>query len=94
VGYVAKVAPAPNLPGVRDTIPVAHYDYVMFANKDVPAERIKAITQVVAEQKDKMAQVLALFRRFNPERMYSSKLQVPYHEGAIAYFKEKGIKEQ
>jgi len=94
VGYVDKVSPAPNLPGVRDTIPVAHYDYVAFANKDVPMERIKTITKVIAEQKDAMAQSLPLFRRFNPERMYSSKLQVPYHDGAIAYFKEKGIKEQ
>lgn len=94
VGYVGKIAPAPNLAGVRDTIPVAHYDYVAFANKDVPAERIKAVTKVIAEQKDAMAQSLPLFRRFNPERMYSSKLTVPYHDGAIAYFKEKGIKEQ
>lgn len=94
VGYVDKVAPAPNLPGVRDTIPVAHYDYVAFANKDVPAERVKTIAKVIAEQKDAMAQSLPLFRRFNPERMYSSKLQVPYHDGAIAYFKEKGIKQQ
>jgi TRAP transporter TAXI family solute receptor len=94
VGYVAKIAPAPNLPGVRGTIPVAHYDYVVFANKDVPVERIKTVTKVIAEQKDAMAQALPLFRRFQPERMYSSKLHVPYHEGAIAYFKEKGVKEQ
>jgi hypothetical protein len=94
VGYVDKVAPAPNLPGVRDTIPVAHYDYVVFANKDVPVERIKTVTKVIAEQKDAMARTLALFRRFDPARMYSSKLKVPYHEGAIAYFKENGIKEQ
>jgi TRAP transporter TAXI family solute receptor len=94
VGYVEKVAPAPNLPGVRDTLPLAHYDYVVFANKDVAVERIKTLTKVVAEQKDAMAKVLPLFRRLKVERMYSSKLQVPYHEGAIAYFKEKGIKEQ
>lgn len=94
VGYVDKISPAPNLPGVKETIPVAHYDYVAFANKDVPAERIKTLTKVIAEQKDALAKSLALFRRFKPERMYSSKLQVPYHDGAIAYFKEKGIKEQ
>jgi TRAP transporter TAXI family solute receptor len=94
VGYVDKVAPAPNLPGVRDTIPVAHYDYVVFANKDVPVERIKTITKVIAEQKEAMAQVLPLFKGFNPQRMYSGKLRVPYHEGAIAYFKDKGIKPQ
>jgi TRAP-type uncharacterized transport system substrate-binding protein len=94
VGYVDKIAPAPNLPGVKEPIPVAHYDYIAFANKDVPAERIKTLTKVIAEQKNALSQSLALFRRFNPERMYSSKLQVPYHDGAIAYFREKGIKEQ
>jgi TRAP transporter TAXI family solute receptor len=93
VGYVDTVRPAPNLPGVREPIKVAHYDYVAFANKDVPAERVKTITRILAEQRDSMAQGLALFRRLSPERMYSKKLQVPYHDGAVAYFREKGIKE-
>lgn len=93
VGYVQEVKPAPNLAGVKAPIPVAHYDYVAFANKDVPVERIKTITRVLAEQRDAMAQSLPLFRQLQPERMYSSKLQVPYHPGAIAYFNEKGIKE-
>jgi TRAP transporter TAXI family solute receptor len=93
VGYVDQVVPAPNLAGVRSPIKVAHYDYVAFANKDVPAERIKTITRVLAEQRDAMAQSLPLFRQLKPERMYSSKLQVPYHEGAISYFREKNIKE-
>jgi uncharacterized protein len=92
VGYVDKVAPAKNLIGVRDTIPVAFYDYVAFANKDVPAARVKVITQVLAEKRETMAQTLPLFRRLVPERMYSSKLKVPYHPGSIAYYDEKGIK--
>jgi uncharacterized protein len=94
VGYAAEVKPAPNLAGVKAPIPVAHYDYVAFANKDVPAERVKTITRVLAEQRDTMAQSLPLFRQLKPERMYSSKLQVPYHPGAIAYFNDKGIKEE
>jgi TRAP transporter TAXI family solute receptor len=94
VGYVQKVNPAPNLAGVKEPIPVAHYDYVAFANKDMPVERVKTITRVLAEQRDAMAQTLPLFRQLKPERMYSSKLQVPYHPGAIAYFNEKGIKEE
>jgi TRAP transporter TAXI family solute receptor len=93
VGYVDTVRPAPNLPGVREAIPVAHYDYVAFANKDVPADRVKTITQVIAEQRDAMAQSLPLFRQLKPERMYSSKLQVPYHDGAVAYYREKGIQQ-
>lgn len=94
VGYVATVTPAPHLPGVREAIPVAHYDYVAFANKDVPAERIKTITRTLAEQRDEMAKTLPLFRQLKPERMWSKKLDVPYHDGALAYFRDKGIKEQ
>ena len=94
VGYVDTVKPAPHLPGVREPIPVAHYDYVAFANKDVPAERIKTITRIIAEQRDTMAATLPLFRQLKPERMWSKKLEVPYHEGAIAYYREKGVTEQ
>ncbi len=93
VGYVGTVNPAPNLPGVKEPLKIAHYDYVAFANKDVRVERVKTITRVLAEQRDTMAQSLPLFRQLKPERMYSSKLQVPYHDGSIAYYREKGIKE-
>ncbi len=77
VGYVDRVNPAPNLPGVREPIMVAHYDYVAFANKDVPAERVKTITRVLAEQKDAMAQSLPLFRRLAPDRCIRRSCRCP-----------------
>ncbi len=91
VGYVDTVQPAPNLAGVREAIPVAHYDYVAFASKDMPAERVKTVTRILLEQRDAMAQSLPLFRQLKAERMYSAKLQVPYHDGAIAFYRERGI---
>jgi TRAP transporter TAXI family solute receptor len=93
VGYVDTVTPAPQLPGVHEPIAVAHYDYVVFANKDVPIERVKTITSVLHQQRDLMAQSMPLFKQLKPERMYTSKLKVPYHDGAIAYYREVGIKE-
>jgi TRAP transporter TAXI family solute receptor len=93
VGYVAKVNPAPHLAGVKEPIPVAHYDYVAFANKDLAADKVKTITRVLAEQSATMAQTLPLFRQLKPERMYTKQLKVPYHPGAISYYDEKGIKE-
>jgi uncharacterized protein len=93
VAYTDKVTPAPNLAGVREPILVAHYDYVAFANKGLPNERVKTIVRILAEQSGSMAQSLPLFRQLKPERMYSAKLQVPYHDGAVAYYNEKGIKQ-
>ncbi len=90
--YMAKVSPAPSLAGVRETINTMHYDYTVFANADVPAERIKTITKVIAEQKDAMALSVAQFRALRVERMFTN-YDVPFHDGAIAYYREKGISE-
>jgi TRAP-type uncharacterized transport system substrate-binding protein len=68
------------------------YDYTVFANKDVPAERAKTITRLIAENKDALAQGQPLFRQMETERLFSQ-IDVPFHDGAVAYFREKGIRE-
>lgn len=90
--YVQRVEPAPNLPGVRAPLYTMHYDYTVFAGADVPAERVKAVVKAIAENKDALAQGLPLFRGMRTERMFNQ-IGVPYHEGALAYFKEQGIQE-
>jgi TRAP transporter TAXI family solute receptor len=89
--YMDKVSPAPNLPGVRETINTMHYDYTVFANADVPPERVKTIARVIAEQKPALAQSAPQFQGLKVERLYTN-VDVPFHPGAVAYFEEKGIK--
>jgi len=90
--YLDKVEPAPNRPGVREPLLTMHYDYTIFANADVPAERIKTVTRLIAESKDALAQGQPLFREMSVERLFSD-IGVPFHDGAVAYYREKGIKE-
>jgi len=90
--YMDKVEPAPNLPGVRAPLYTMHYDYTIFASADVPADKVKAVVRAIAENKEALAQGLPLFRGMKPERMFNL-IDVPYHDGAIAYFREKGIQE-
>jgi TRAP transporter TAXI family solute receptor len=90
--YMDKVAPAPNLPGVRAPLHTMHYDYTVFASTDVPAERVAAVVRTIAENQEALAQGLALFRGMKAERMFNQ-IDVPYHDGAVAYFREKGIRE-
>ena len=68
------------------------YDYTIFANADLPAARVKTFTALIAENKDALAQGQPLFNEMDAERLFN-KINVPYHDGAVAYFKEKGIKE-
>lgn len=90
--YLDKVNPAPNFAGVKEPITTMFYDYTIFASADMPAEKVKNILKILAENKDALVQAHPLFRGLQTERLYNN-IKVPYHDGAIAYFKEKGIKE-
>jgi len=88
--YVGRVDPAPNLPGVREPLMLAQYDVSAFVNANLPAERVRAIVRVLAEERDALALAMPAFRQMRPERMYA-RIEVPYHDGAIAYFRDRGI---
>jgi uncharacterized protein len=89
--YLDTVQPAPNLAGIAAPLRTMHYDYVMFANADLPEKRVEQLAQVLAEERDSMAAGMPLFKQLKPERLWRDPFPVPYHEGAIAYFEAKGI---
>ena len=89
-GYLDTIKPAPNLAGIKEPMTVMYYDYTVFANADVPAERVKTITRLIAENKAALAEGQPSFRGLDPQRMYTD-VNVPFHDGALAYFSEKGI---
>lgn len=90
--YLKVVDPAPNLPGIVGPTKLMYYDYVMFANASVPKERVYQIVKVLAEQHAALVAGQPQFKDMDVARMYR-KLPVPYHEGALQYFQEHGIKE-
>jgi TRAP transporter TAXI family solute receptor len=88
--YFDTVQPAPNLAGIKEPTTVMFYDYTIFANADMPAERVKQITKIIAENKDALGAANINFKELKAERMFT-KIDVPYHDGAAAYYREKGI---
>lgn len=91
-GYIAEIKPAPNLAGVREPMFTMFYDYAAIAGADFPAARVKAITQIIAENQAALAQGQPLFRQMQTARLFNN-FGVPFHPGAVAYYKEKGIAE-
>jgi uncharacterized protein len=91
-GYIDRMQPAPNMAGVKEPMDTMFYDYAVFAGADVPADRVKQITAIIAENKDALAQGQPLFKDMTKERLFTN-FNVPFHPGAIAYFNEKSIKE-
>ena len=91
-GYIAKIEPAPNLAGIKEPMFVMYYDYSVFASADFPSDKVKAITKLIAENKDTLAAGQVSFKGLDRARMFTN-IDVPYHPGAIAYYNEAGIKE-
>ena len=92
-GYLATIQPAANIAGVKQAQTAMFYDYTIFANADVKADRVKQITKLIAENKAALAAGQPNFRGLEVERMYTD-INVPYHDGAVAYYREKGIQEK
>lgn len=84
------VQPAANLAGIVAPTVMMFYDYVMFVNANVPKDRVETFTKVLAEQKDAMAETMRLFNDMKVARMHRD-INIPYHDGALAYYKEKNI---
>ena len=92
-GYLATIQPAANIAGVKQAQTAMFYDYTIFANADVKADRIKQITKLIAENKAALAAGQPNFRGLEVERMYTD-INVPYHDGAVAYYREKVLLDQ
>jgi TRAP transporter TAXI family solute receptor len=84
------VQPAPNLAGIVQPTVMMYYDYVMFVHDKTPKDRVYKLTQVLAEQREAMAQSMALFNMMKVDRM-NRDIAIPYHDGATAYYKDKSI---
>jgi uncharacterized protein len=90
--YTGRVEPAPNLKGIREPLVLAQYDVVAFVNANVSEERVRIIARTLADRRDAMAQTMPLFRQLDPARMFVGNLRVPYHNGALAYYRDQGLK--
>lgn len=90
--YIGTVQPAPNLPGIIGPTKLMFYDYVMFANASMSDKQAYEIAKTLSEQHGALAANLAQFKGMDVARMYR-RLPVPYHPGALRYYKEHGVKE-
>jgi TRAP transporter TAXI family solute receptor len=90
--YIAKAEPLPRYAGVKEPIYTMQYDYTIFASDKVKPDVVKKIIDILASNKEALGSAHPLFKGMDIARMYND-IEVPYHDGAKAYFAEKGIKE-
>ncbi|MBL4732066.1 MAG: TAXI family TRAP transporter solute-binding subunit [Rhizobiaceae bacterium] len=65
--------------------------WMMLTNADVKDDLVYTMTKAIAEGKDALKASFGAFGRANAEKM-APKNEMPYHPGALKYFKEANIK--
>ena len=69
--YIGEAKPSPRYAGVKEPINIMQFDYTIFTNTKVPADRIKKITEIVATNKKALGASHPLFKSLDPKRMYT-----------------------
>ena len=90
VAEMAVVKPRPGFLGVEGPINVMKYDYMLFSSVALADDDAYKLAKTLHENKGELAAAVPAFKGFDPQHM-TPDLGVPYHPGAIRFYKEVGI---
>ena len=91
--YLTEVDPGPAAPGVTARMKVFSYDNVLFTHAKVKDELVYKIIETMEANKAELVSVQPALRDFSAAGLYKA-YDIPYHPGALKYFKDKGFKAQ
>ena len=85
---IAKGGSATGLP--RDSLLTTN-DVYLVGSKDLSEEAVYEIVKVLWEYNEELGQAFPALKAWRRDRMVSKNAVIPYHPGAIKFFKEKGL---
>jgi TRAP transporter TAXI family solute receptor len=92
-GYLSEVSPGPVFVGVAQKMKVYAYDNMLFTNAKAKDDLVYKMVETMDNNAADLAAVQPALRGFSAAGLYKD-YDIPYHPGALKYFKEKGLKPQ
>ena len=89
-GYLTDISPGPFYTGVDKPMKVYSFDNVLIGSAKMPDDFIYKILTLMEQNKDELIAVQPVLREYTPAFGYKQ-YGVPYHPGALKYFKEKNL---
>ncbi|MCX7857497.1 MAG: TAXI family TRAP transporter solute-binding subunit [Deltaproteobacteria bacterium] len=90
-GYMVKVKEGPGVVGITGEQYLWAYDIYLATVTELPESIAYTITKALYEHYKEFELVHKLLKEWNQESFLSKDIVIPYHPGAVKYFKEKGI---
>jgi TRAP transporter TAXI family solute receptor len=82
---------AGSMPGVDSVTPTMSYDILLVASSQTPDDVVYQTTKAMHQGKSKMVAITPVLRDFDPALMHKDYAGLPYHPGALKYYKEAGV---
>ena len=86
---IQTVNPAKGLTGIEGPTQLLHFDYMLFAGKDVADDVVYKVAKALYENPADLHAASPLWRSFKPANMGKDQ-GLAYHPGAIKLLQEKG----
>jgi TRAP transporter TAXI family solute receptor len=90
-GYLTDAQPDPAFTGVEKPMKIYSFDNVLVTHAGVPDEFIYKMLDTMEKYKNELVAIQPVLREFTGPFAYKDYGGVPYHSGAVKYFKDKGI---
>lgn len=87
---IKVVQPAKPLTGVEVPTKLLHFDYMLFASKDVSDDVVYRVAKAMFQNKGDLVKSSPLWRSFNSKTMSKKQGDLVYHPGAVKLYEEKG----
>jgi len=88
--YLTDIRPAPIFIGVTKPMKTFSFDNMIFTNAKVKDEVVYKILETMEKHKSDLVAIQPVLREFSAAAGYK-KYDVPYHPGALKYFKERNL---
>lgn len=90
-GYYPRVVKAGTATAVVEDTCFISYDLYLVAGAKVPERVVEAALRPVWEQADRLAPLHPVFREWVRERAVDPDVTLPYHPGAVRFYRDRGV---
>lgn len=89
--YLSPVKPAPHIAGVETEVLAQTFDNIIAVGAHVKDEIVFEFVRAVSGAKAALVEGHPTFRAFEPQNAAKPQPRLPFHPGAVKFFKEAGI---
>jgi len=90
--YLSTLEPGPGIVGVSEPVTMFSYEYALLVGAHVPDAVVHGLVKAMYENTKQLAESSPYFKGWDPKAIYRPVASAEFHPGALAFFREAGLK--